>query len=85
MTLLTHEAVVPRWLSVEPTVCIDIVSEEFLETQPEAHLGDQWKKTSSVLSHDNVLGLLRGFGQAGKSRPMNQMSLTQSLGTRLAS
>lgn len=62
--LLTHKAVVLRWPSVEPTIWVDIVSEEFLETQPGTLLGDQWtlEKTSSALSK-SVPGLFLGFGQ----------------------
>lgn len=60
--LLTHKAVVPRWLAVEPAIWVDMVSEEFLETQPGNHLGDQWDETSSLLPQDNESGLLWGQG-----------------------
>lgn len=64
--LLTHKAVVPRWLSVEPTIWVDIVSEEFLETQPGAHLDDQWNKTSSVLPQESGPRLLGVRGKVTK-------------------
>lgn len=63
--LLTHEAVVPRWLSVEPAIWVDMVSEEFLETQPGIHLGDQWDETSSLTATPKTIDLGCSEGRVG--------------------